>query len=90
MNTGYLIYQAERPITSAEQRRVDASRAELAASLSRLGHRLTAPLRSVRRTRRQPVSPVSPVSPVPSAPSVPSVPSVPLVSCMDPYPRSSR
>ena len=75
MNTGYLIYQAERPITSAEQRRVDASRGELAASLTRLGHRLIAPLRSMRRTRHQPVSPV---------------PSVPSVSCIVPYPRSSR
>ena len=81
MNTGYLIYQAERPMSSAEQRRVDASRAELAASLTRLGHRLTAPMRFVRRTRHQPV---------PSVPLVPSVPSVPSVSCMVPYPRSSR
>lgn len=46
MNTGYLIYQAERTMTTAEQREVDAARAKLAASLTRLWHSLAAPLRS--------------------------------------------
>ena len=31
MNTGYLIYQAERTRTAAEQREVDRSNAQLAA-----------------------------------------------------------
>jgi hypothetical protein len=48
MNTGYLIYQAERTRSAAEQREVDATHAELAASLTRLWHSLTAPLRSRR------------------------------------------
>ena len=46
MNTGYLIYQAERTMTCAEQQRVDATHAELAASLARLWRALAAPLRS--------------------------------------------
>ena len=45
MNTGYLIYQAERTMTAAEQREVDASHAELAAAVSRLWRSLAAPLR---------------------------------------------
>ena len=73
MNTGYLIYQAERPRTTAEQRAVDTAHAELAASLSRLRHSLTAPLRSrregrrgaQRQTRHQPPSRLAP-SPRPS------------------------
>jgi hypothetical protein len=46
MNTGYLIYQAERTMTCADQREVDAIHAELAASLTRLWRALAAPLRS--------------------------------------------
>ena len=51
MNTGYLIYQAERTMTAAEQRAVDATHAELAAALTRLGRALAAPLRSRRRAQ---------------------------------------
>ena len=52
MNTGYLIYQAERTRSAAEQREVDATHAELAASLTRLWHSLAAPLRSRRGGER--------------------------------------
>ena len=52
MNTGYPIYQAERTMTTAEQREVDEAHAELAASLSRLWRSLAAPLRSRRGNRR--------------------------------------
>jgi hypothetical protein len=52
MNTGYLIYQAERTRSAAEQRAVDATHADLAASLSRLWRSLAAPLRSRRRGQR--------------------------------------
>jgi len=52
MNTAYLIYQAERTRTAAEQREVDATHAELAASLTRLWRSLAAPLRPRRRARR--------------------------------------
>ncbi len=47
MNTGYLIYQAERPLSGAEQRRVDIAHAELARAASRRWHALTAPLHAL-------------------------------------------
>jgi hypothetical protein len=42
MNTYYLIYQAERPKTAADQQAIDRSAGELAASLARRWHSLTA------------------------------------------------
>jgi hypothetical protein len=42
MNTSYLIYQAERTKTAAEQRAIDRSAGELAASLARRWHSLAA------------------------------------------------
>jgi hypothetical protein len=53
MNTGYLIYQAERPRSTTEQRQVDIAHAELARSVSRRWHALTAPLRTRRLRGRQ-------------------------------------
>ena len=53
MNTGYLIYQAERPRSAAEQRQSDIAHAELARVVSRRWHALTAPLRALRRGGRQ-------------------------------------
>jgi hypothetical protein len=53
MNTGYLIYQAERPRSAAEQRQADIAHAELARAVSRCWHALTAPLRALRRGGRQ-------------------------------------
>ena len=50
MNTGYLIYQAERTRSAAEQREADRSSAQLAASIGRMWRALTAPVRS-RRAR---------------------------------------
>ena len=50
MNTGYLIYQAERTRSAAEQREADRSNAQLAASIGRIWQVLAAPVRS-RRTR---------------------------------------
>jgi hypothetical protein len=52
MNTGYLIYQAERPRSTTEQRQVDIAHAELASSASRRWRALTAPLRARRLTGR--------------------------------------
>jgi hypothetical protein len=54
MNTGYLIYQAERPRSTTEQRQVDIAHAELARAVSRRWHALTAPLRARRLTGRRP------------------------------------
>jgi hypothetical protein len=50
MNTGYLIYQAERTRSAAEQWEVDRSNAQLAASIGRMWRALAAPVRS-RRAR---------------------------------------
>jgi hypothetical protein len=48
MNTGYLIYQAERPRSGAEQRAVDARNGQLAASVARGLHAFAAPLKVAR------------------------------------------
>lgn len=40
MNISYLIYQAERPQTTAEQREADARAGEMAAAFARLGRSL--------------------------------------------------
>jgi hypothetical protein len=53
MNTGYLIYQAERPRSRAEQRQADIAHAELARAVSRRWQALTAPLRALRPAGRQ-------------------------------------
>jgi hypothetical protein len=79
MNTGYLIYQAERTMTTAEQREVDASNARLVASLSRPWRSLAAPLRSRRRARRHGGQPGAQRG-TPHQPP----------SCLVPLPRSSR
>jgi hypothetical protein len=52
MNTGYLIYQAERPRSTTEQWQVDIAHGELARAVSRRWHALTAPLRARRRPGR--------------------------------------
>jgi hypothetical protein len=57
MNTAYMIYQAERTKTAAEQREVDAAHAELAASLAELWRVLAAPLRSRRGAHRREMAP---------------------------------
>lgn len=49
MNPGYLIYQAERSMTAAEQRRVDEGNGKLAASVARRVHSFAAPLNLLRR-----------------------------------------
>jgi len=49
MNTGYLIYQAERSMTAAEQRRIDEHSGKLAASVTKRVHSFAAPLNFLRR-----------------------------------------
>ena len=49
MNMGYLISQAERNKTTAEQREIDVRNGELAAALAGLWHSLAAPWRFLRR-----------------------------------------
>jgi hypothetical protein len=52
MNTGYLIYQAERPRSAREQREIDMSNAKLVASIGRLVRLLARPVRPRRQTWR--------------------------------------
>jgi hypothetical protein len=52
MNAGYMIYQAERQLSRAEQQRVDIAHAELARKVSRYWQALTAPLRALRSAGR--------------------------------------
>jgi hypothetical protein len=49
MNTGYLIYQAERPRSGTEQRAVDARNGQLAASVGRGLHAFATPLLAVAK-----------------------------------------
>lgn len=51
INYGYVVYQAERTKSHAEQREADAQLGELAAAFAQLLHPLT---RTVRAWRRQP------------------------------------
>jgi len=52
MNNGYLMYQAERTMSTAEQQAADRAAAELARSLSGLWRSAAAPFRWARRTRQ--------------------------------------
>ncbi len=52
MNTGYMIYQAERPKSAREQREIDRGNARLAASIARMWCRLARPVRPRRQTWR--------------------------------------
>jgi hypothetical protein len=56
MNISYLIYEAERPRTMAEQREADARAGEFAAAVARLGRSLrrTAGKQELRRGGRRP------------------------------------
>jgi len=52
MNAGYLIYQAERTPSAAEQREIDRSNAQVVAAVARLWRTLAAPARSRPRAIR--------------------------------------
>jgi hypothetical protein len=52
MNTGYMLYQAERPKSAREQHEIDTSNAKLAAGIARIGHLLARPVRPRRQTWR--------------------------------------
>jgi hypothetical protein len=62
MNIGYMAYQAERPMSRAEQRAADNQRGELAAALSR------------RLRRKRAASPASAVAPAAPATALAAVP----------------
>jgi hypothetical protein len=52
MNITYLIYEAERPRSMAEQREADVRAGEFAAALARLGRSLRHPAKGERNARR--------------------------------------
>ncbi len=57
MNISYLVYTAERPRSTAEQREADVRSGEFAAALARLGRSLRHPAagkRVARRNRQRP------------------------------------
>jgi hypothetical protein len=68
MNTGYLIYQAERTRSAAEQREVDVYHAELAASFARLWQFVARPRRSRPRGHGRPAHVACPAPRVARAP----------------------
>ncbi len=52
MNITYLIYEAERPRSMAEQREADARAGEFAGTVARLGRSLRHPAAGKRNARR--------------------------------------
>jgi hypothetical protein len=52
MNFTYMIYEAERPRSMAEQREADVRAGQLAATVARLGHSLRHPATGKRNARR--------------------------------------
>jgi hypothetical protein len=77
MNTGYMLYQAERPKSAREQREIDMANARLVAAIGRsglrfgrsglrFGRRLARPVRPRRQTwRPAPGRPAAPPAPCP-------------------------
>ncbi len=53
MNIAYLIYEAERPRSTAEQRAADARAGEMAAAFARLGRSLRRPVTGKQGARWQ-------------------------------------
>jgi hypothetical protein len=52
MNTGYMIYQAERPKSAREQDEIDMGNARLVAAIGRFGRWISRPVRPRRQTWR--------------------------------------
>jgi hypothetical protein len=52
MNISYLLYQAERPLTAAQQREADIAAGRLAAAITRAGHTLRHALTGAAGTKR--------------------------------------
>jgi hypothetical protein len=59
MNFTYMIYEAERPRSMAEQREADVRAGQLAAAVARLGHSLRHPATGKRHARRGGQRPVT-------------------------------
>ena len=52
-NISYLLYQAERPRSAAEQREADVRTGELAAAVARLGRSLRHAITGTKDTRQE-------------------------------------
>ena len=52
MNTGYMLYQVERPKSAREQYEIDTSNAKLVKAVGRFGRLLARPVRPRRQTWR--------------------------------------
>ena len=52
MNISYLLYQAERPLTAAQQREADVTAGQLAAAIGRAGHSLRQAITGNAATKR--------------------------------------
>jgi hypothetical protein len=60
MNISYLLYQAERPLTTAQQREADITAGHMAAAIGRAGHSLRHAVRGntgTKRAQRRPAGP---------------------------------
>jgi hypothetical protein len=60
MNISYLLYQAERPLTAAQQREADIAAGQVAAAIGRAGHSLRLAVTGsagTKRAHRRPGSP---------------------------------
>jgi hypothetical protein len=53
MNISYMLYQAERPRSAAEQREANVRMGELAAAIARLGRSLRHALTGTKAPRRE-------------------------------------
>jgi hypothetical protein len=62
MNISYLVYQAERPLTAAQQREADITAGQLAAAIGRAGHSLRHAVTGNTRTKRTHRRPARPRS----------------------------
>ena len=80
MNISYLLYEAERPRSAAEQREADVRTGELAAAVARFG-------RSLRHRPAQGGEAVRPGQGTGAAPWAPCRPSTESVACLIPRQR---
>ena len=62
MNISYLIYQAERPRSMADQREADVRTGEMAAAVARLGRSLRHPAAGKQDARREGQRPATTLS----------------------------
>jgi len=69
MNITYLIYEAERPRSMAEQRAADERAGQLASAVARLGHSLTHRAPGKRDGRRPARTTISRAIPRPRVPA---------------------